>query len=58
MGSLPAGGENPQMAQLILIDTVDGSGINFGSLVALLEDNLPITKKLDCALRFRSSNSC
>lgn len=47
IGSLPAGGDNPQMAQLVLVDTVDSCGINFGCLITLLEENLPTVKTFD-----------
>jgi len=44
------------MAQLILIDLVDGSGIDFSALVLLLEEGLPIAKKLDGALQYHVLN--
>ena len=62
IGSLPAGGDNPQMAQLVLVDTVDSCGINFGSLITLLEGNLPTVKTFDrrlyvsCLALFRSES--
>jgi len=48
IGSLPAGGENPQMAQRVLVDTVDCSGIDFGALISLLEESLTPVQALDC----------
>ncbi|CAA7271639.1 unnamed protein product [Cyclocybe aegerita] len=47
LGSLPAGGENPKMAQTILIDTVDSSGVDFAELITALEEALPAIHALD-----------
>lgn len=48
VGSLPAGGENAQVAQSVLIDAVDRSGIELGSLISLLEDHYTESvKKVD-----------
>ncbi|KAF9535274.1 hypothetical protein CPB83DRAFT_841502 [Crepidotus variabilis] len=47
LGSLPAGGENSQMAQLIITDSIDSCGIDFGGLITILEDALPAAKGLN-----------
>ncbi|KAF8910993.1 hypothetical protein CPB84DRAFT_1701767 [Gymnopilus junonius] len=39
LGSLPAGSENSQVAQSLLVDAVDCSGIDLGSLISLLEEH-------------------
>lgn len=52
LGSLPAGGEHAKAAQAVLIDAVDCSGINFGDLVSLLEDNFESARKVERELQF------
>lgn len=49
IGSLPAGGENPRVAQLILLDAMDCCGIDFGGLIAILEENVQAVKAFDRA---------
>ncbi|KAF8163366.1 hypothetical protein B0H34DRAFT_650242 [Crassisporium funariophilum] len=47
LGSLPAGGENSQIAKEVLIDVVDCSGVDFESLILILEENLVKVQKFD-----------
>ncbi|KAF8965263.1 hypothetical protein BDZ97DRAFT_1918412 [Flammula alnicola] len=47
VGSLPAGGENAKIAQFVLVDTVDSSGVDFGGLISLLEENFDSTQKIE-----------
>ena len=49
IGSLPAGGESPRLAQLILLDALDCCGIDFGGLIAILEESLQAVKAFDRA---------
>ncbi|KAF9484725.1 hypothetical protein BDN70DRAFT_872266 [Pholiota conissans] len=45
LGSLPAGGKHAKMAQAVLIDAVDCSGVDFGGLISLLDENLATAQK-------------
>lgn len=47
LGSLPAGSENAKMAQTLLLDTVDCSGVDFEGLIPLLQTHLEAVQKLD-----------
>lgn len=48
LGSLPAGSENSQAAQNVLVDAVDCSGIDLRSLISLLEEHyLDSIQKID-----------
>jgi len=55
IGSLPAGGENPRLAQLILLDALDCCGLDFGGLIAILEESLQAVKAFDRAFLIVSS---
>lgn len=45
--SLPAGEVNTRLAQTILVDSLDQSGIDFEGLIALLESSLEAVKKTE-----------
>jgi len=47
LGSLPAGSETSQIAQALLIDAVDCSGVDFASLASLLEEHFKSRQLLD-----------
>jgi hypothetical protein len=47
LGSLPAGSENSQIAQALLIDAVDCSGVDLASLTSLLEETFESRQPLD-----------
>lgn len=53
IGSLPAGGEQAKVAQVVLVDAVDCSGVNFGELLGLLGNNFDSAQKLE-----RESRKC
>jgi hypothetical protein len=47
LGSLPAGGENSQIAKEVLVDLVDCSGVDLTGLIATLEEVLERVQNLD-----------
>jgi len=47
LGSLPAGSEISQIAQALLIDVVDCSGVDFASLTSLLEETFESRQPLN-----------
>lgn len=47
LGSLPAGSEISQIAQALLIDAVDRSGVDFASLTSLLEETFESRQPLN-----------
>ena len=47
LGSLPAGGENSQIAKEVLVDLVDCSGVNLTGLISALEEVLERVQRLD-----------
>ena len=47
LGSLPAGGENSQIAKEVLVDLVDCSGIDLTGLISALEEVLERVQSLD-----------
>ncbi len=46
IGSLPAGGEHAKVAQVVLVDAVDCSGVNFGDLLLLLGESFESAQQL------------
>ncbi|KAJ3517171.1 hypothetical protein NLJ89_g668 [Agrocybe chaxingu] len=58
LGSLPAGGENPKMAQTILIDAVDSSGVDFAELITALEEAVTATHAMDAQECQKALASC
>ena len=50
LGSLPAGGENSQIAKEVLVDLVDFSGVDLTGLISALEEVLERIQSLDCEL--------
>ena len=47
LGSLPAGGENSQIAKEVLVDLVDCSGVDLTGLISTLEEVLGRVQSLD-----------
>jgi hypothetical protein len=47
LGSLPAGGENSQIAKEVLVDLVDYSGVDLTGLITALEGVLERVQSLD-----------
>lgn len=47
LGSLPAGGENSQIAKEVLVDLVDCSGVDLTGLISALEEVLERVQRLD-----------
>jgi len=47
LGSLPAGSESSQIAQALLVDAVDCSGVYFTGLISLFEETLESRQPLD-----------
>ncbi|KDR81679.1 hypothetical protein GALMADRAFT_239795 [Galerina marginata CBS 339.88] len=47
LGSLPAGSEHSQIAQTMLVDAVDSSGVDLGNLISLLEEYLEPLRNMD-----------
>lgn len=47
LGSLPAGGENSQIAKEVLVDLVDCSGVDLTGLISALEEVLERVQSLD-----------
>ncbi|KAF5330923.1 hypothetical protein D9619_005436 [Psilocybe cf. subviscida] len=56
--SLPAGEVNTRLAQTILVDSLDQSGIDFEGLIALLESSLEAVKKTETVAYRRALASC
>jgi hypothetical protein len=54
LGSLPAGGENSQIAKEVLVDLVDCSGVDLIDLITALEEVLERVQSLDCELSYFS----
>jgi hypothetical protein len=47
LGSLPAGGENSQIAKEVLVDLVDCSGVDLTGLISAFEEALERVQSLD-----------
>ncbi|KAH9484366.1 hypothetical protein JR316_0003847 [Psilocybe cubensis] len=58
LAALPAGSGNAQIAQSVLVDSVDYSGVEFGRLVPLLQESLESAQKLDASECRRALAAC
>lgn len=47
LAAMPAGSNNTQITQAVLVDTVDYSGVDFGSLISLLQASMEPVQKLE-----------
>ncbi|PPR03634.1 hypothetical protein CVT24_007750 [Panaeolus cyanescens] len=58
LGSFPAGGDAAHMAQTVLVDLIDCSGVDFGALLTIFEECLPLLSSIDATEHQRGLTLC
>ncbi|KAF9052872.1 hypothetical protein BJ165DRAFT_1523627 [Panaeolus papilionaceus] len=58
LGSLPAGGDAAHIAQSVLVDLIDCSGVDFSALLNIFEESVPMLASIDVTEQQRALTLC